>query len=137
MFSQIARFCWGRGDTTNTPPHPPSAVMGRKILRSPARDFPILLSGHGNFGPDSVPPCVYVCTHGQSPGREEMLTPVRHPPPFPQPGSCSCPEHGSAGEPLAMLPFFSVMLLRKGCTLAPSLACLMPLLSILPLFPFE
>jgi len=107
MFGQIAG--WG-GDTTNTPPHPPSAVMERKILlRSPAWDFPVLLSGRGKLWSG-------LCGSVQSPGREEMLT--------------LCPVLGS----LAVLPIFSVMLLRKGCTPAPSLAWPMPLLSVLPCY---
>lgn len=107
------------GTRTHAPSHPPAAAMGRKTLRSPAQGCPILLLGRGRLW---LGLCASVCVRGQSPGREEMLTPVTH-----------LPSH-SAGEPLAVLPFFSVVLLRKGRTLAPSSACLMPLLSVFPCY---
>lgn len=127
MFSQIAGFCWGGGTGTVTQPtYPLTLLLGeRKILSSTVWDFPVLLSGHGKLWPGL---CASVRAHVRlwAKPRKGGDADTHHPPPLPQ--------HPGTGEPLAVIPFFSVMMLRKGCSVAPSLACLVPLLSIFPCY---
>lgn len=130
MFSQLPISAGCEGDTANTPSYSASAVMGSKILSSLAWDFPIFAFWTCKTSAWALR--VYVSVCGQSWGREGMLTPATHlhSPSWAPAAAQSKAVQGS----LCCAPLFSVMLLRKGCPLTPSLACLMPLLSVFPCY---